>query len=106
MPVARHEDGIGVGLREVGDINMGDAGVLPLGGPDGPAHHLDAGKPLRGGEGEHLVEREFREDRGHKTESHRRPLFWFAAPRFLIWHWDRFTGAGHSEVVISAGMGV
>ena len=50
MPGAKGVDVIGSGPREAGHVNVRDAGELPFGLADGPAHDFDAGEPLGGGE--------------------------------------------------------
>ena len=70
VPVAGGPHRRGLGGREVGHVDVGDAGVLPLRGPDRPAHQLDAGEALGRREREHVVEGQFGKDRGDESELH------------------------------------
>jgi len=54
-------------LVEPGDVDMGDAGVPPLGPSLGPAHHLHAVEAVVGRGLENLFEREIRQDSAHKA---------------------------------------
>ena len=67
---ARRADVVGPRRREVRDIDVRDTGVFAIRRSDRPAHRLDTGKPLGSGEGEHVVEREFRENGGDESEMH------------------------------------
>ena len=61
---------VGAALVERRDVDVRDAGVAALGLALRPAHQLDAGEALGGGEGEHLLEREVGQDRGDESELH------------------------------------
>ncbi len=79
MPGAKGVDVVGLGPREAGHVNVRDAGELAFGLADGPAHDLDAGEPLGGGEFKDLVEVEFRKDGSDESKFHNQLMMVLAA---------------------------
>src|SRR5262249_40596278 len=79
-----HDGAHVISLRssEVGDIDVRDASVAPLGLADRPAHQLDAIITGLPGELRDLREGEFREDRTDKAELHDLLLPWW---RHVSW---------------------
>ena len=72
----RHDlpDAVGLGLVEVVHVDVGHAGIAALGLPLRPAHQLHAGKALGGGELDHLLQRQVRQDGADESELHSRSL--------------------------------
>ena len=63
-------DAAGLVVGEVGDVEVGDAGVAAVGPAGRPAHQLDAGEALVGGEGEDLLQRQVGQDGADEAELH------------------------------------
>src|ERR1017187_2574772 len=57
-------------ISDIGDIQMGDAGITPIGAARRPAHQLNASESLLGREGEDFLKVQIGQDGADEAELH------------------------------------